>query len=409
VFNKDSNEMICYLEVGSGASAYGKKVQCPSILSGKFKDCAECRVYKVVAKDEITSLGSEYNQFMLNLKNNIADLQKKINNVQEFSEDLAANSEETASSIHEISSSAASVSNNMENQNDMVRDSNDFIKKILFGISEISRQADSIKGQINEASDAVGKMDKTIENSSVLSDKGQNSAEKLSQASSQVNDVMQKLMETTATVSENSDKIVDMIQLIMEISEQTNLLAMNAAIEAAHAGDHGQGFAVVAEEIRQLADRSSQGAKQIQNVIRDISKEIKENFKLADRTKENFNVLRSNIEQVRNINVNISGAMKEQQSANKSILEIISYLQERGNEIAEYSDKETKRGARIEQILEQLTVISQEVNTAMQEERNALQEASSASEHISNISNELKQIAAGIQKDFQIFKTSSAS
>ena len=358
------------------------------------------------SKDEIGILGKHFDEFLASLNEIVKKIKDRMNSLLFNAEDMSSNSQQSATNLREITASVQSVAQSMESQKNMVAESNNFLKQVTHGFQEIASQSEEIKDQIVQASTAVEQMAATINSSTSLAQKGDSAANKLTEVAEEGFKAMQTLSQSIQVVSSSSDKIVEMVQLIMDISEQTNLLAMNAAIEAAHAGEFGKGFAVVAEEIRKLADKSGDGAKQIQEVVKDISSEIQENLKLAGQTQQNFDVLKTNVVGVNQINHEIASAMEEQRDANQSILKVVEVLQKMGSSIVERTNEESQRVKNVEQKLANLSVISEEVASAVDEEKIALSEASSASDHISNISNQIKELSIEVKEDFSKFKVS---
>jgi len=275
----------------------------------------------------------------------------------------------------------------------------------LTGIDAIYDLTEKVEAQIQQSSSSIEEMAANINSTAELATEADSSSEQLARISEEGNEAMRVLAGSIKDVSENSNKIVEMVQLIMDISEQTNLLAMNAAIEAAHAGEYGKGFAVVAEEIRKLADRSAQGAKEIQGVVKEISQSIQGNLQQAEKTGRNFSLLKQNIDKLRHVNHEISSGMEEQKDANEAILGALIQLKEVGEQIAERSKREKKEGEGVAGSLKELNILSQEIAVAMEEQKTALEEAAHSAEHITEISNGLKEIAQGIAEDFGRFKT----
>ncbi len=355
-------------------------------------------------KNEILNTASSYNGFLNHLKEIISKLKNNSAQLISSAEEAAASSQESTASIHEITASVKTVSETIDKQKSIIKESTTLIHEILKGIDEIFNYSDETKVQIDDASSAVEQMAATINSSLDLAIKGDQTTHKLGEVSTEVHETITTLFSAIESVASNSEQIVEMVQLIMDLSEQTNLLAMNAAIEAAHAGEYGKGFAVVAEEIRKLADSSSDGAKKIQDVVKSISTDINKNLTLADKTKQSFELLQRNVKNSSEINHATASALEEQKVANESILTIISNLKEMGEQTALKAKEESSRGKSIESILSTLNTISEEIIMAMDEEKTALSETSIASEHMSMIANLLRDIAAGIEKDFSVFK-----
>lgn len=403
-FDTNSNDIVCFMSVGSFAPDFGKEIQCPAIKSGKFDSCVKCPVYKKIAKNEIYALGAAFNEFMDNLGYIVRKLQKQMRNLSDISMKLSHSSGESSDKVQGMVSSIDEVSLSMDKQSSIVNHSADFIKKILGGFKYISGLSEEVKMQIAQSSSSIEEMSANIKSATSLAGRGNQSTEGLNQVSEEGYRAMVSLSSSIERVSGNSEKISDMVQLIMDISEQTNLLAMNAAIEAAHAGEYGKGFAVVAEEIRKLADKSNQGAKEISLVVQEIAGEIQENLILAEKTQKNFESLKNKVGEVSQINQEIAAGMEEQNSANQAILSSVKTLQETGENIVQKTHDESEHSLEVEKTLDELKNISHEVSQAMKDGVTVLKTANEATTESTHIAEELKQVAEKIKKDLSQFE-----
>lgn len=381
-----------------------------TFLAENFKALAEgegdlTKQLPINKKDEIGEMAFYVNQFILKLQELIKTVKTHGKNLLNSSVELAANSQQSASSVQEITATVSMMTLNVENQKNTILETHSLLKKMTQQVTETYNMTEESKEQLDESLKTIDDISTNIKKSSEMSKKADEASKKLSSISSQGNKNMNILTNSIEDVSNNSEKIVEMVQLIMDISEQTNLLAMNAAIEAAHAGEYGKGFAVVAEEIRKLADKSSSGAKEIQQVVQEISSNIKNNLNLAETTKQNFTTLDKNILNVEEISHSILDFLETQKTSNNHIIKIIASLSELSKKIALKAKEEQQESSNIENFLENLTQMSEEVTSAMQEQKVALQETSSSSEHISDISSLLKGIAEELTQDFEKFKT----
>lgn len=404
--------LICILLAILVRFYLGNKISKPLMkITNRMQDISEgqgdltVRLLTGSNDDEISTMASSFNKFSEKLQSIIKNVKNDMNTLNQKSSDLAANSQQSAASIQEITSSLQAVMNNITNQKEMVKNSNNSTQEILNGTKLISEMSDEIQDHISQSSTAIEEMAANIASTAEMAKKADSSTQKLVEISEKGNQSINVLSSSTDEVSENSQKIVEMVQLIMDIAEQTNLLAMNAAIEAAHAGEYGKGFAVVAEEIRKLADKSGKGAKEIQEIVQLISNNVQENLSHTEITKNNFKVLQSNIESVKQVNHEIAFSMDEQKSANQSILEAINKLSQIGKEIGSKTTEEKEKGEEVEDQLSKLSVFTEEISLAMQEQKNALFETASSSEHISSISAYLKELADNLNNDFSAFKT----
>ncbi len=254
----EKTDKYCFIEVGTYAKKFGNKIQCPLITSGKLKSCRKCTVYKKICKDEIFTMGVWFNVLINNLD-------KIINMVKE-----AVNSFTNATT------------------------------EISAGTHDLARRASDEAATIEEITASIEEMSANI-------DINQKNAE-------YTKDLSDEIKVTMGELNESSQKMQEIIKVIESISFETNLLALNASIEAARAGEAGQGFEVVASEVKELSQRSSTQAKEIYPIIEASIKKVEDNVKLVDNIVEKIS--------------EISIASKEQSATAKQISGAISGLNE---------------------------------------------------------------------------------
>lgn len=191
---------------------------------------------------------------------------------------------------------------------------------------QLAEGASAQAAAVEETSSSMEEISSTMTQNSEHSKEVQrvmgNTQDVLGQANSSMKDLMCSLEETSAA----SDNIGKIIKTIQEIAFQTNLLALNAAVEAARAGDAGSGFAVVAEEVRNLAMRSAEAAQDTENLIEDIVGKIKKGTDLVDKTDDQYRQVAVSAHKVNELISEITAAIDEQttgvQQVNKAINEV---------------------------------------------------------------------------------------
>jgi len=262
-----------------------------------------------------------------------------------------------------------------------------------------------MKEQLSQASSSIEEMAANILNTSKIASYASSSSEELEKVSLKGKDTIEELDKSIESVGKNSEEIIDMVKLIMDISEQTNLLAINAAIEAAHAGEYGKGFAVVAEEIRKLADKSTASAKEIQDVIKTITGNIRQTIKLSQEAKQGFATLGNEIKKVKQINHEIATSMDEQKIANKSILEVTTNLNSISDLLFERMKEQVQKGNIINDSLEKIRKDLEDIENSVKEQKNSIEETNEAFKKIEKTSNDIKDISEKINQEFGKFKT----
>ena len=212
---------------------------------------------------------------------------------------------------------------------------------------QMAAGAQEQSAQTTEVAGAVEQMTKTIlettKNSSIAAESAKNAGEiakgggqvvvETIEGMNRIAEVVSKSATMVQALGKSSDQIGEIVQVIDDIADQTNLLALNAAIEAARAGEQGRGFAVVADEVRKLAERTTKATKEIAAMIKQIQKdtgsavesmvegqeEVEKGKKLADKAGESLNEIIKGAEQVVDVITQVAAASEEQSSASEQI------------------------------------------------------------------------------------------
>jgi methyl-accepting chemotaxis protein len=221
--------------------------------------------------------------------------------------------------------------------------------------------ADTMKGTMLNITDRI----KSINS---VTNEAKEVTEELQQSAAVISSSTKELLKSISGIEEGSKEIQDIVSLISNIAEQTNMLAMNASIEAAHAGSSGKGFGVVADEIRTLAENSTSQAKEIRKVLKDIIKRIFDAVEISKRNEINTIKITETVDKVYNTNIEVSKMVDQQIESMKSIEKEISSSLEVTNEVSDYSKEQNKK---INQFKEEINVLIEKmknVKMAMNQE-----------------------------------------
>ena len=326
--------------------------------------------YNSTRKDEIGLMFSHLNQMADSLKELIGSISSNSDQVAASAEELAASAEQTGKATEQIAFSVQEVAAGTDKQMQSVEESSVTISKLAVGIQEI---ADRVTHGMAVAADTSARADEGAENIQ-LAVKQMNT----------INDTFSDLSSTVKVLGDRSNEINQIVQVITDISSQTNLLALNAAIEAARAGEQGKGFAVVADEVRKLAEQSSNSAQQIAQLISAIqeettkavhsmnlaAREVSEGIGVVNVSGDSFVKIRQSINEVENQFHQVSSSIQEITVATEQVVASINVI----SEVAEVAADGT-----------------QSVSAATQEQLASMEEISASASSLTNMAEDLQK------------------
>ena len=349
----------------------------------------------VKGHDEFSELGDDVNNFI----NILQGLVQKLNGAQvaleQIGNELGVNSQETASATSEIMANISSVRMQAETQSAAVSETSSVLENSREHVGELVDLVNTQVAGITQASAAIEEM---ISNIAAVSNSVKMMSESFRILGVNVGDGNQKLENVGARVNQmaaQSKMLIQANNMIAQVASQTNLLAMNAAIEAAHAGEAGRGFSVVADEIRKLAETSAAQSKNIYNELKEISGSIDAVVGLSQEAQVSFNSIVNQLNVTDSIMNQIDNAMTEQSAASTQILEALSDMKGQSVTVNEKS-VDLRKG--IEDVQNNMNVVSQVSDIIL----GSMDEMAAGSQQINTSSQSVSELAKNTRENIQV-------
>ncbi len=280
----------------------------------------------VVSRDEYGILNIALNKVVAKTRSLVLTIREATEKTGRLARKMSEDMDSTAEAIGQISSTIGTVQTDIDGQVAGVNRTKSAIDSIEQGIKLLDNDIAEESKSLNEASAAVDEMVANIQSVTNILEKNSIAVNQLTEASEQGQYSVKEAVSSADEILQGSASLLDASRIIQNIASRTNLLAMNAAIEAAHAGESGKGFAVVADEIRKLATQSSNQGKSIDEELQRLTEQIKAVSQSIDDVKEKFEHIYRLAETVKEQEAVVKTAMDEQQEGNKQVLESMKLI-----------------------------------------------------------------------------------
>jgi len=335
---------------------------------------------------ETANASRYFNQTIDKIRELIVSIKRRAGELSDIGNELASNMTQTASAMNEITANITSIKGRVMNQSASVTETNATMEQVTVNIDKLNSHVERQTGAVAQASSAIEEMMANIQSVTSTLAKNVENVKSLQSSSEAGRSSLHEVADDIQAIAKESEGLMEINAVMENIASQTNLLSMNAAIEAAHAGDAGRGFAVVADEIRKLAESSKEQSKTIGMVLKKIKGSIDKITRSTENVLGKFEAIDHGVRTVAEQEEMIRNAMEEQTQGSKQVLDASGQVSEITQQV---------KGGSVEMLEGSKEVIQESKNLEMatQEITNGINEMATGADQINRAVNSVNELS----------------
>jgi methyl-accepting chemotaxis protein len=372
-----------------------------------LKDISEgdlTRRLTIKSRDEIGDMAEYFNYTFDKLKTLVVVIKQQSTSLSNIGNELASNMTESAAAVNQIVAAIQGIKGQVINQSAGIAETNTTMEQITSNIGNLNEHIEKQSSSVSQSSSAIEETLSNIQSVTQTLIKNAGNVTALAAASEAGRSSLQEIAMDIQEVAHESEGLMEINSVMQNIASQTNLLSMNAAIEAAHAGEAGKGFAVVADEIRKLAESSGEQSKTISAVLKKIAEAMNKISDSTARVLQKFEAIESGVKTVSAQEEHIRNAMEEQNAGSKQILEAITQLTNI-NQVVKGGSMEMLTGShQVIQESENLDAVTRQIADGMSEMAFSAEQINIAINRVNSISSENKKSINSLVLEVERFK-----
>jgi methyl-accepting chemotaxis protein len=356
------------------------------------------------SNDEVGEMINLLNLTREGIKSLVLAIKDRAKTLSGVGAELSSVSVETAASLDQMSANTKKIQTRSNEQFDGAAKTNEAVDGITKNIDALNTDIEQQAAHISRSSSAIEEMTSNIASVTHTLGENERNVRRLAEDSEKGRTGLFEVSQNIQEVARESEGLLEINAVMQNIASQTNLLSMNAAIEAAHAGESGKGFAVVADEIRKLAESSSEQAKTVSTVLKQIKGSLDKISGATQTVLNTFENIDSGVKTVSAQTEQIRNAMEEQGVGNREVLTVVGALNQATHGVTRSSANMRDGSHEIIGIGRHLMILTQDVSNGVTEMTAGIEQISAATGRIREIGQVNKQNVDGLINEIGKFK-----
>lgn len=356
---------------------------------------------------DMIELEDKINGFMNRLQNSLFRLEKESTQLIEEKEELVRKGESAVETINTISESLDQIRESSLSQKEVIDLTDTEVNSLVSGAMDMIQQVSFQNQSIQQSSASVSEISSAVASIAEMARQANIVSTMLKESSESGHRILSRTTDTIKSIQTSSLDIQQILRSIQKIAKQTNLLSMNASIEAAHAGDTGRGFAIVADEVRSLSSLSNRNAKEIETHIEMMIEKVNHGVEAITAAGNAFNDIVNGIGENFELMNRIADSMNSQQKSTQSTLESTFAIVKSVEQISSFAEKQNQYTQNAKKIMNEIVAHADLIGTTIGRQQKELEKASElARSAIVNIESD-RATAGDLLQSVQIFQNNS--